>query len=121
MISPFVPSQGVPLKPRVTWDQIVPGIERIDEIMPARQETANLTLTANDKYVDMLVTAAATVTLPLAATARSLFEIKNMTTSTADVTVDANGAETIDGNLTVVLTPGESLTIRSDLTLWSIR
>jgi hypothetical protein len=64
------------------------------------------THTAGDEHVilvdDDTAGAAVTVTLPTAATADTIYHIKKLG-STANVTVDGNGAETIDGATTAVL------------------
>lgn len=41
--------------------------------------------------------------------------------STNDVTVDASGSETINGNLTAIIPPGQAITIVTDGTSWYIR
>ena len=67
-------------------------------------------------------TAAADVTiaLPAAATAKTVYHIKKLGT-TASVIVDADGAETIDGETTVTLTMQyESIMLVSDGTTWNI-
>ena len=82
------------------------------------------THTAADEHVilvdDDTAAAAVTVTLPTAATADTIYHIKKIG-STANVTVDGNGAETIDGATTAVLTTQyESITIISDGSAWWI-
>ena len=82
------------------------------------------THTAADEHVilvdDDTAAAAVTVTLPTAATADTIYHIKKIG-STANVTVDGNGAETIDGATTAVLTiQYESITLISDGTAWWI-
>jgi len=44
--------------------------------------------------------------------------IKN--TGTGDITINTNGSETIDDDLTIVLAPGNSITIVSNQTNWKI-
>jgi hypothetical protein len=80
------------------------------------------THTAADEHVilvdDDTAGAAVTVTLPTAATADTIYHIKKLG-STANVTVDGNGAETIDGATTAVLTiQYESITVISDGSAW---
>jgi hypothetical protein len=61
------------------------------------------------------------VTLPAAATCTNrVYYIKKVDTSNNTVTVTPNGAETIDGAATVVLSFKESVTIVSDGTGWGI-
>lgn len=63
-------------------------------------------------------TTAFTVTLPLATTANRRIVIKNINTGT--VTVDGNGSETIDDQLSVTLAQYDSITVISDGTEWWI-
>lgn len=68
---------------------------------------------------DDTIGGAATVNLP-AVTANAKYTIKKMG-STGAVTIDADGAETIDGGLTAVLTMQyESITLIGDGTEWNI-
>ena len=78
--------------------------------------------TAGDEHVilvdDDTAGAAVTVTLPTAATAKTIYHIKKIG-STASVTIDGNGAELIDGATTAVLTiQYESITVISDGSAW---
>ena len=62
---------------------------------------------------------AVTITLPAAATNTVQFDIKKIDSSGNNVTVDANGTETIDDGLTAVITAQyESITIVSDAANW---
>jgi hypothetical protein len=62
-----------------------------------------------------------TITLPTAAAGDGLvYWIKRIDTSANVVTVDGNGAETIDNNATVTLNTMDSITITSDGTEWWI-
>lgn len=64
-------------------------------------------------------TGAATVNLPAVASAGAGYFIALRNDSTAgDVTVDANGSETIDGATTLTLQPGESAFLGTDGTAW---
>jgi hypothetical protein len=66
-------------------------------------------------------TTAATVNLPAASTVTGqLFVVKHVNASTNTVTLDANGAETIDGNLTLILTAYNSATVQSTGSAWVI-
>jgi len=61
-----------------------------------------------------------TITLP-AASRNIMYSIKKIDSSGNIVTIDANGSETIDGDLTVSLnTEGESITIVTDGSNWFI-
>lgn len=77
-----------------------------------------------DEVVLMDATAGAkTVNLVAAATAGSggSLYVKKVDTSTNTVTIDGNGAETIDGSLTyVITTPYDSIRVISDGSNWSI-
>ena len=85
-------------------------------------EATSYTVIDSDKTLlvdDDTAGGAVTITLPAAGAAvdRKL-EIKKLGT-TGSVTIDADGSETIDGALTVVLTAQyESTTIRSDGSAW---
>jgi len=66
-------------------------------------------------------TIAATVNLPAAAgVTGQIFVVKHVNASANTVTIDANGAETIDGNLTVALTAYNAATVQSTGTGWVI-
>jgi hypothetical protein len=66
-------------------------------------------------------TIAATVNLPAAAgVTGQIFVVKHVNASANTVTLDANGSETIDGNLTLVLTAYNAATVQSTGTGWVI-
>lgn len=66
-------------------------------------------------------TIAATVNLPAAATVTGqIFVVKHLNASANTVTLDANGSETIDGNLTLALTAYNAATVQSTGTGWVI-
>jgi hypothetical protein len=66
-------------------------------------------------------TIAATVTLPAAAgVTGQIFVVKHNSASANTVTIDANGAETIDGATTLVLTARNSATVQSTGSAWVI-
>lgn len=66
-------------------------------------------------------TTAATVNLPAAATVTGqLFVVKHLNGSANTVTIDANGAETIDGATTLVLTAYNAATVQSTGSAWVI-
>jgi hypothetical protein len=66
-------------------------------------------------------TTAATVNLPAAsAVTGQLFVVKHLNASANTVTLDASGSETIDGNLTLVLTAYNSATVQSTGSAWVI-
>ena len=66
-------------------------------------------------------TTAATVNLPAAATVTGqIFAIKHLNSSANTVTIDANGAETIDGATTLVLTAYNAATVQSTGSAWVI-
>lgn len=87
-------------------------------------KTAAYTLTGTD-YTVFCDTDTAdvgfTITLPATGShSGRIYCIKNTGTSGYNVTVDGDGAETIDGDLTVTLADKESITIQSDGTEWHI-
>jgi hypothetical protein len=75
--------------------------------------TYNVVLCNNGAY---------TVTLPSAsANAGRVYQIKNIDAQGDDITIDGNGAETIDGDTTYVLSAYKnSITIVSDGTNWNV-
>jgi hypothetical protein len=69
---------------------------------------------------DDAAAAAVTITLPTAVTANTMYHIKKLGT-TANVIVDGDGTEEIDGALTAVLTTQyESIMVISDGTAWHV-
>ena len=88
-----------------------------------RTETSDYTVVSADQII--LVDASAssvTVTLPLTATnSGRWFRIKKIDATGNSVTIDGNGSETIDGNLTVSFSiPYTALGVLSDGTEWWI-
>lgn len=66
-------------------------------------------------------TTPATVNLPAAATVTGqIFVVKHLNGSANTVTIDANGAETIDGSLTLVLTAYNAATVQSTGSAWVV-
>lgn len=66
-------------------------------------------------------TTAATVNLPAAATVTGqIFVVKHLNGSANTVTIDANGAETIDGATTLVLTAYNAATVQSTGSAWVV-
>jgi hypothetical protein len=66
-------------------------------------------------------TTAATVNLPAAATVTGqIFAVKHLNSSANTVTIDASGAETIDGATTLVLTAYTSATVQSTGSAWVV-
>ena len=62
-----------------------------------------------------------TVTLPPAANGKIVYNIKKIDSSGNIVTIDGDGSETIDGDLTVALTAQyESIPVVSNLSNWSV-
>ena len=89
-------------------------------------KTAAYTITTGDAAKTIAVdatTGALTVTLPAAASATNGFEVtvKKTDSSTNAVTIDGNGAETIDGATTLVLSnENETATLRGDGLNWLV-
>ena len=85
--------------------------------------TATSYTAANEHVIlvdDDTAAAAVTVTLPAAAPANTMYHIKKLGT-TANVIIDGNASETIDGALTATLTiQYESIMLVSNGTFWSI-
>lgn len=88
-----------------------------------RAVAASITLDRNHRTVLVDAAAAArTITLPTAAAGRyQTYAVKKTDSSANTVTIDASGAETIDGGLTVVLdTQFDAAYFQSDGTTWRI-
>ncbi len=82
------------------------------------QKTANYTLTSADRFI--VATNTITLTLPTAiGISETIYTIKNI--GTGAVTVDGNGSETIDGELTVTLNSQyQAINVISDGDEWFI-
>lgn len=91
----------------------------VDTAAPAPRAVASVSgnTTLDASHAVVLVNTGAstniTITLPSAASARE-YTIKNTGTGTGKVTVDGNGAQTIDGSATVELAAGDRMTIVAD-------
>ena len=86
-------------------------------------KTGNYTATSNDYTIICNATSGSfTITLPAVAShTNRMYHIKKIDSSANTVTVDGNGAETIDDATTAVLTTQyESITIQSDGSEWWI-
>ena len=83
-------------------------------------ETAAFTVDASETLYD--VTNAVTVTLPAAATAGDgyWFYIKNYNTDSDKVTVDPDGTETVDGELTYSVYPEHTALFHTNGTAWFV-
>lgn len=86
---------------------------------PVATVTGNTTLDDSHHYVRVNASAATTIALPAAAgcTGRE-YIIKRVNTNANNVTVDPNGAETIDGVANVPLVANQSITIKSNGANW---
>jgi hypothetical protein len=71
-------------------------------------KTADYTATANDEHIRF--TASATLTLPAATGTGQAYSVK-AAGDAVTVIIDANGAETIDGKLTIILAPRDGVQI----------
>lgn len=92
-------------------------------ILPYRSLAVDTTLTDADRFVDVDATGAARIiTLPPAAgRAGMLLDIKKIDVSANTVTVDANGAELIDGATTFVIsTQFANVSLRGNGTGWGV-
>lgn len=66
-------------------------------------------------------TASLTVTLPtIAAATSTATRLRFFNESAADVTLDGNGSETINGSLTTIVNPGESVQIMAGTSEWKV-
>lgn len=93
------------------------------EVLSITSKTANYTATATDHTILVDATAGVvTITLPAAATnAGREYAIKKIDASANAVTIDANGAELIDGAATQALaTQWKSMIIQCNGTAWFI-
>ena len=81
-------------------------------------KTATYTVVPGDRGRFITVTGTTTITLLAAATAGSGFPLLIVNIGTGVVTVDGDSAETINGDTTKTLQPGESLIISSDGSNW---
>jgi hypothetical protein len=87
--------------------------------------TASVTLADSDDYTHIFITTGAsdkTITLPTAAdNANRMYVIKKVDSGAGTVTIDGDGAETIDGETTKLLTTQYSwMTIVCDATEWHV-
>jgi hypothetical protein len=90
------------------------GAAKLADVLAQRsiQGSGDLPITATDRKLNIKVTSALSISVPAAST-RSGFPLsfKNVAASTASVTLSASGSDTFDGATSVVLAPGEGLTI----------
>lgn len=97
----------------------------ISTIQPFHVRAVTASITADKTYGLYVCDATGgniTVSLPMAGAYKGvMFSIKKTDASGNTVTVDGNGAETIDGSATAVISlQNGSLTVRSDGTQWWI-
>ncbi len=121
-MSGFIPPSmaSVPGWQQIVADSVNPLLRGVVEMVA---KTTAYTLTDQDYFVACDATGAAfTITLPAAALyAGKMFTIKKTDASANAVTIDGNGAETIDGALTASLaTQYRSKTLLSNGTTWHI-
>lgn len=91
--------------------------------MPVLAKTGNYTVTTADvgSMINVNSTSDLTMTLPSAVTAGDGFMIGFRNVNTGRVTIDANGSQTIDGELTVNLTNTyEGVVLVSDAANWHV-
>lgn len=108
---------------RVTLTLGAPTVTRAIRVFATVQGGATSTPAgASDHTIVVNPTAAAgTVTLPAAASSTGIvYVVKHANASQNTVTVDANGAELIDGVQTVALTSRQAITIQCDGVAWFI-
>jgi hypothetical protein len=106
----------------VVADNDIPNKKYVDDKLLAkaiRTTAINTTITSADYTV--VGTTTLTVTLPVVSTVTGyVFNIKHRGLITDTITIDGDGAETIDGNLTISLGQNDNLTIQSTGTEWII-
>lgn len=101
------------------WADLVARLQRLN----VRAVTAATTLTENDDVLTVATAGGAvTVTLPpVSGTRGKVYYIKKTDASANNITLDGNGAETIDGAATVVWnTQWQSYTVVSTGTAWLV-
>lgn len=81
-------------------------------------KTANYTVVEADRGDVIFCTNSFTLSLTAAATLGDGFSFGLVNTGTGTITIDPNGAETIDGAATKVLAPNQSCIVITDGTLW---
>ena len=116
---PSSPGQGR----RVTWDEIVPGIEEMLNFL-AKPTAVTTSQTLDSSAVVWWVDATAgavTLTLPPVESGLRRYEIKKMDASANAVTIDGDGSETIDGATTLVLSSQyDAVRLVHDDTEWGV-
>ena len=80
--------------------------------------STNYTVLTTDQGKFLEATAALTFTLLPVATANANFALAIINTSSGVVTLDGDGAETINGSTTITLNPGESIILTCNGTKW---
>lgn len=95
----------------------------IQRSLPTGTKTSGYTAVANDFVVADTTAGSFIITLPAAAAnANAIIDVKNIGSAGNTLTVDGNGAETIDGALTFTMTAQyQSVTVICDGTQWWIR
>lgn len=104
------------------WVNLGTGPPGIVGPLAAATKTADYLLTATDDIILADATSVAiTLALPVASSRTRPYYIKRINGGANAVTIDANGAETIDGDLTAVLVAQwTSVTLVSDGTKWAV-
>jgi hypothetical protein len=76
------------------------------------QGSGDLPIQAGDRKLNVKITAPLSITVPAASTRGGVSLIyKNVASSTANATLNATGSDTFDGQASIVLTPGERVTL----------
>lgn len=119
-ISLTAPTGGAVLTYDAGLDQYVPATPAVTAAYTVRTKTTTYTALASDVLLCDATGGAFTVTLPAAATVSGQsISVKKTDVSANAVTVDGNGAETIDGATTLSLaTQYTAVTLWSDGTSW---
>ena len=120
----FVPFKkvGTVISPKVSGDSLtlsgslsLPIVTKVYADSPYTVTALNHTILCNAVSGNM------TINLPTAVgISGRIYNIKKIDTGTNTVTIDANGSETIDGYLTVVISDKSNICIQSDGSNWQV-
>jgi len=98
----------------------MPITERVAAELPATIKTADYTLVTGDvgREIQFESATAVTASLPAVAEAGNGYNVILRNVGPANLTIDPNGSETLDGFTSVAVGPDEWVWIRSDATEW---
>jgi hypothetical protein len=76
------------------------------------QGAGDLPITTADRKLNVKITSALSITVPAASTRGGFpLSFKNAATSTVNVTLNASGSDTFDGQTSIVLRPGQNIVL----------